>query len=83
MRSGLSQFPIVSQLFLEMTKYGNAVPKCPIKPGNYHMEAFAIAKTPVAGFFPSGMYQGSYRVFIENRKPNIELLNFEFSVEKI
>jgi Protein of unknown function (DUF1091) len=82
MRSGMSSFPIVSQMFLEMTKYGNAVPKCPIKPGHYYMEGYAIERTAIGGFMPSGVYNGVYQAFNENKK-QIELVNLSFSIEKL
>jgi Protein of unknown function (DUF1091) len=82
MRSGLSSFPVVSQLFLELSKHGNAIPKCPIKPGHYFMEAYAIEKATITRFIPSGGYYVHHQVFDENRKP-FEFLNFELNVVKL
>jgi Protein of unknown function (DUF1091) len=81
MRSGFSQFPIASELFLDMAKHGNAVPKCPIKPGHYHMAAFAIDSSPVTRFLPIGEYFILYQVFDENRKSS-QVINLEFHIKK-
>jgi hypothetical protein len=46
------------------------------------MEAYAIEKTAIDGFMPSGVYNGVYQAFNENKKP-IELVNLSFSIEKL
>jgi Protein of unknown function (DUF1091) len=76
MRSGLSQLPIISQIFQQMVDYGNAVPKCPIKPGHYFMHGLALEQSAMNNFFPEEVYYGCFQVFEENKKP-LQLLKFE------
>jgi Protein of unknown function (DUF1091) len=82
MRNGLTNWPIISQLIQELQNAGNAVPKCPIRPGNYFVENFPVERSPLLNFFPTGKYLLNMKFSDENRKP-LDILKLEIVIEKL